>query len=76
MSLFSNQTHLVFVWDKRYIYLYLLVYVIKLVLEFNGTEVRFAVTCHIYHSVHIRLKGYSSQKTLLYKICNYLFKRL
>ena len=29
----SNQTHFVYVWDKRYIYLYTLVYVTKLFLS-------------------------------------------
>ena len=58
----SNQTHFVYIWDKRYIYLYTLVCVTKFVLKFNGIEIVFAVTYHsnCYHLAHIRLKGHSS----------------
>ena len=76
----SNQTHLVYVWDKRYIYLYALVYVTKFGLKFIGIKFVFAVAYHSYHLAHIHLKGYSSQKSnrlpsksLLYKTCNYSF---
>ena len=34
----SNQTHFVYVWDKRYIYLYTLVYVTKFAIKFNGVN--------------------------------------
>ena len=40
----SNQTHFVYVWDKRYIYLYALVYVTKIVLKFNGIKFVLAAT--------------------------------
>ena len=60
----SNQTHFVYVWDKRYIYLYTLVYVTKFVLKFNGIQFVLAVTYHSYHLAHIRLKGYSPQKPI------------
>ena len=60
----SNQTHLVYVWDKRYKCLYTLVCVTKFVLKFNGIEFAFAVTYHTYHLAHNRLKGYSSQKLI------------
>ena len=60
----SNQTHFVYVWDKRYIYLYTLVYVTKFVLKLNGIKFVLAVTYHGYHLAHIRLKGYSSQKSI------------
>ena len=60
----SHQTHFVYVWDKRYIYLYTLVYVTKFVLKFNGIKFVLAVTYHSYHLAHIRLKGYSSQKSI------------
>ena len=60
----SNQTHFMYVWDKRYICLYTLVYVTKFVLKFNGIKFVFAVTYHSYHLAHIRLKGYSSQKSI------------
>ena len=60
----SNQTHFVYVWDKRYIYLYTLVYVTKFALKFNGIKFVLAVTYHGYHLAHIRLKGYSSQKSI------------
>ena len=40
----SNQTHFVYVWDKRYTYLYTLVYVTKFVLKLNGIKFVFAVT--------------------------------
>ena len=60
----SNQTHFVYVWDKRFIYLYTLVYVTKFVLKFNGLKFILAVTYHSYHLAHIRLKGYSSQKSI------------
>ena len=59
-----NQTHFVYVWDKRYIYLYTLVYVTKFVLMFNGIKFVLAVTYHSYHLAHIHLKGYSSQKSI------------
>ena len=44
-------------------YLYILVYVIKLVLQLN--DIGF-VTCtyHSYNLAHIKLKGYSSQKLI------------
>ena len=61
---YSNQTHFVYVWDKRYIYLYTLVYVTKFVLKLNGIKFVLAVTYHSYHLAHIRLKGYSSQKSI------------
>ena len=60
----SNQTHFVYVWDKRYINLYSLVYVTKFVLKFNGIKFVLAITYHCYHLAHIRLKGYSSQKSI------------
>ena len=60
----SNQTNFVYVWDERYIYLYTLVYVTKFVLKFNGIKFVLAVTYHSYHLTHIRLKGYSSQKSI------------
>ena len=60
----SNQTNFVYVWDERYIYLYTLVYVTKFVLKFNGIKFVLAVTYHSYHLAHIRLKGYSSQKSI------------
>ena len=60
----SNQTHFVYVWDKHYIYLYTLVYVTKFVLKFNGIKFVLAVTYHSNHLAHIRLKGYSSQKSI------------
>ena len=60
----SKQTLFVYVWDKLYIYLYTLVYVTKFVLKFNGIKFAFAVTYHSYHLAHIRLKGYSSQKSI------------
>ena len=60
----SNQTHFMYVWDKRYICLYTLVYVTKFVLKFNGIKFVFAVTYHSHHLAHIRLKGYSSQKSI------------
>ena len=56
----SNQTHFMYVWDKRYIYLYTLAYVTKFVLTFNGIKFVLAVTYHDYHLAHIRLKGYRS----------------
>ena len=59
----SNQTHFVYVWDKRYIYLYTLVYMTK-VLKFNGIKFVLAVTYHSYNLAHIRLKGYNSQKSI------------
>ena len=59
----SNQTHFVYVWDKRFIYLYTLVYVTKFVLKFNAIKFVLAVTYHGYHLAHIRLKEYSSQKS-------------
>ena len=60
----SNQTQFVYVWDKRYIYLYTLVYVTKFVLKFYAIKFVFAVTYHSYHLAHIRLQGYSSQKSI------------
>ena len=60
----SNQTHLVYVWDKRFIYLYTLVYVAKFVLKFNGIKFVLAVTYHSYNLAPIHLKGYSSQKSI------------
>ena len=42
----SNQTHFVYVLDKRHIYLYTLVYVTKFVLKFNGIKFVLAVTYH------------------------------
>ena len=60
----SNQTRFVYVWDKRYIYLYTLVYVTKFVRKFNGIKLVLAVTYHSYHLARIRLKGYSSQKSI------------
>ena len=45
----SNQTHFVYVWDKRYIYLHTLAYVTKFVLKFNGITFVLAVTYHSYH---------------------------
>ena len=53
----SVQTHLVYVWDKRYIYLCLLVYVIKLVLKFNGIEF-VCICCYISH---LPFSAYSSK---------------
>ena len=53
-----------YVWDKRYIYLYTLVYVTKIGLKFNGIKFVFAVTYHSYHLAHIHLKGYSSQQSI------------
>ena len=32
--------------------------------KFNGVKFVFAVTYHSYHLAHIRLKGYSSQKSI------------
>ena len=60
----SNQTHFVYVWDKRYNYLHTLVYVTKFVLKCNGIKFVFAVTYHSYHLAHIPLKGYSLQKSI------------
>ena len=60
----SNQAHFVYVWDKRYIYLYTLVYVTKFVLKFNGIKIVIAVSYHSYLLAHIRLKGYISQKSI------------
>ena len=60
----SKQTHFVYVWDKLYIYLYTLVYVTIFVLKFNGIKFAIAVTYHSYHLAHIRLKGYSSQRSI------------
>ena len=60
----SNQTHFMYVWDKRFIYLYKLVYVTKFVLKFNGVKFVLAVTYYGYHLAHIRLKGHSSQKSI------------
>ena len=62
----SNQTQFVYVCDKRYTYLYTLVYVTKFVLKFNCIKFILAVTYmyHSYHLAHIRLKGYSSQKSI------------
>ena len=54
----SNQTHLVYVWDKRYMYLYILVYMTKFVLKFDGIKFVFAVSYHSYHLAHIHLEGY------------------
>ena len=56
----SNQMHLVYVWGKRYIYLYTLVYVTKFGLKFNDIKFVFTVTNDSYHLAHIHLKGYSS----------------
>ena len=53
-----------YVWDKHYIYLYTLVYVTKFVLMFNGIKFVLAVTYHSSHLAHIRLKGYSLQKSI------------
>ena len=39
-------------------------YVTKFVLKFNGIKFVFAVTYHSYHLAHIRLKGYSLQKSI------------
>ena len=50
-----NQTHLVYVWDKRNIYRYTLVYVTIFVLKFNDIKFVFAVTYHNYHLAQIRL---------------------
>ena len=36
----------------------------KFVLKFNGIKFVLAVTYHSYHLAHIRLKGYSSQKSI------------
>ena len=41
----SNQTHFMYIWDKRYIYLYTLVYVTKCVPKFNG--IKFVLALHI-----------------------------
>ena len=41
----SNQTHFVYAWDKRYIYLHTLVYVTKFVLKFNG--IKLCLSLHI-----------------------------
>ena len=62
----SNQTLLVYVWDKRFIYLYTLVYVTKFVLKFTLYVLKFvlAVTYHSYNLAPIHLKGYSSQKSI------------
>ena len=60
----SNQTHSVYVSDKRSIYLYTLVYATKFVLKFNCIKFVLAVTYHSYHFAYIRLKGYSSQKSI------------
>ena len=76
----SNQTHFVYVWEKRYIYLYTLVYVTKFVLKFNGIK----FVCCRYIS-QLPFSAYSSKgiqftkvnrrpsESLLYKTCNYLF---
>ena len=47
----SNQTHFVYVWDKRYIHLYTLVYVTKFVLKFNGINLYLPlhITVTIWH---------------------------
>ena len=63
----SNQMHLVYVWAKRYIYLYALVYVTKFVLESNGIELVIAV---IYHSNHVssyHVSAYSPKKDTVHK---------
>ena len=36
----------------------------KFVLKLNGIKFAFGVTYHSYHLAHIRLKGYSSQKSI------------
>ena len=36
----------------------------KFVLKFNGIKFVLAVTYHDYHLAHIRLKGYSSRKSI------------
>ena len=74
----SNQTHFVYVWDKRSIYLYKLVYATKFVLKFNGIKFVLAVTYHSYHLGHtcIRLKGYSSQKSIDFRLNPFCIKRV
>ena len=63
-----------YVWDKRYIYLYTLAYVTKFVLKSNGIKFVFAVTYHSYHLAHIRLKGYSSQKSIDFLLNSFCIK--
>ena len=74
----------VYVWDKRNIYLYQLVYVIKLVLKFNGIAF-ICIWCYISQlpfSTYFHVKGYRLPKSIdflnpfLCKICVYLFKCL
>ena len=60
----SNQTHFVYVWDKRFIYLCTLVYVTKFVLKLNGIKFVLAVTYHGYHLAHYSSKGICSQKSI------------
>ena len=70
----SYQTHFVYVWDKRYIYLYTLLYVTKFILKFNGIKIVLAVTYHSYYLAHILLKGYSSQKSIDFLLNHFCIK--
>ena len=65
----SNQTLLVYVWDKRYIYMYTLVHVTKFVY-------RICICCYIsqYNLAHIRLQRYSSQKSIYFLLSPFCIK--
>ena len=60
----TNQRHLVYVWDKRYTYLYKLVYFTKFVLKLNDIKFVFPVTYHSYHLAHNYLKRYNLHKSI------------
>ena len=72
----SNQTHFVYVWDKRYIYLYTLVYVTKLFLSLMAENLYLPLHITGYHSAHIRLKGYSSQKSVDFLLNPFCIERV
>ena len=72
----SNQTHFVYVWDKRYIYLYTLVYVTKLFLSLMAENLYLPLHITGYHLAHIRLKGYSSQKSVDFLLNPFCIERI
>ena len=51
-----------------------LVFNVVVAFKFNGIKFVFAVTYHSYHLAHIRLKGYSSQKSIEFPLNPFCIK--
>ena len=63
--LFYSDTPSVYVWDKRHIICIYCLSWLNLFLSLMALDLFvFAVTCHSYHSAHMRLKGHSSQTSI------------